>query len=482
MNTSAKNSGKHRCGGITIVDTPTFYLPDHMHKCSRTCKDRYMSEHLSITSAEQQSALLTLPWNIPLAQWPKELLASLPRGISRHVVRFVQLNGHILAVKEITDQAAQNEYYALRTLARKGAPCVEPVAAVTGRHDAQGNPLPGALVTRHLAFALPYRILFAQAAMRPETTNRLIGALAVLMVRLHLLGFFWGDVSLSNTLFRRDAEEFSAYLVDAETGEFYPDISPGRRQYDIEVASVNIVGELLDLQAGGVVPESFDVLRVGTYFENLYNSLWAELTNTETFSAQDRWKIDSRIRRLNDLGFDVGELTITTSGTNGNETITIKPRIVDAGHYSRKIMQLTGLDVQDKQARRMLNSIEQYKVTNHLNGIPMSLVAHSWMTEIFEPVVRSIPKELRGKLEPAQVFHELLDHRWFMAEKAGHDIPLHEAIDSYVRDVLRHKPDESYLTGPAPGETGEFDAVKAQQDFAARFHEDFDDDWSGYLA
>ena len=76
------------------------------------------------------------------------------------------------------------------------------------------------LVTKHLQFSLPYRALFSQY-LQPDTTRRLIDALAVLLVRLHLTGFYWGDVSLSNTLFRRDAETFAAYLVDAETGDLH---------------------------------------------------------------------------------------------------------------------------------------------------------------------------------------------------------------------------------------------------------------------
>lgn len=439
-----------------------------------------MNRSLSITSAEPLSALLDLPWNIPLAQWPKDLLVSLPHGISRHVVRFVHVDKHILAIKEITDHVAVREYESLRTLVRDEVPCVEPVAVVSGRIDDDGKPLPAALVTHHLAFSLPYRTLFAQGFMRSETTDRLIGALVVLMVRLHLLGFFWGDVSLSNTLFRRDAEEFAAYLVDAETGEFYPQISEKRRMYDIDVASVNIVGELMDLQAGGIISEDIDPVLVGKRFEERYTSLWEELTQEETFSIDERWKIDNRIRRLNDLGFDVGELAISSTDDG---TISIQPRIVDAGHYSRKIMQLTGMDVQEKQARRMFGSIEQFRLIKHMEDTPMSLVAHAWMRQIFEPMVQAIPKSLRAKLEPAQVFHELLDHRWFISERAGKDVPLEEAVESYVKEVLQHRPDESHLVEVvAPGETGEFDAIRTQKDFAQNFYQDFDDEWSGYMA
>ena len=75
------------------------------------------------------------------------------------------------------------------------------------------------------------------------------------------------------------------------------------------------------------------------------------------------------------------------------------------------------------------------------------MVAHDWLTGIFEPVVRAIPRDLRGKLEPAEVFHQVLEHRWYLAEQAGHDIPIEEAIDDYVRSVLPGKPDEVAVLG-----------------------------------
>lgn len=45
--------------------------------------------------------------------------------------------------------------------------------------------------------------------------DHLLDAISGLLVQLHLAGTFWGDCSLSNTLFRRDAGALQAYLVDA---------------------------------------------------------------------------------------------------------------------------------------------------------------------------------------------------------------------------------------------------------------------------
>ena len=61
-----------------------------------------MSSSLSITSAVPDPALLDLPWDLPLETWSDETIAALPKGISRHLVRFVHLEGYIVAVKETT--------------------------------------------------------------------------------------------------------------------------------------------------------------------------------------------------------------------------------------------------------------------------------------------------------------------------------------------------------------------------------------------
>ena len=166
-------------------------------------------EKLNVQSPVYAPALLRLPWSRPLAQWGADLLAALPRGISRHTVRLVRSEGLVLAVKEIGAHAAWHEYRTLRRLRRLDVPCVEPVAVIAQRRDADGEELTPCLVTEHLRYSLPYRDVFSRE-LDADTVSKLVRALAVLLVRLHLLNFYWGDVSLSNTLFRRDADQFSA--------------------------------------------------------------------------------------------------------------------------------------------------------------------------------------------------------------------------------------------------------------------------------
>ncbi|GAA3794935.1 DUF4032 domain-containing protein [Cellulomonas soli] len=399
---------------------------------------------LQITAASPDPALLDLPWHVPLAEWPAETLAALPRGISRHIVRFARMSGRVIAIKEIGESVAYREYELLRQLSRLDVPSVEPVGVITGRRAPDGEPLEAVLITEHLQFSLPYRALFSQS-LRPDTATRLIDALAVLLVRLHLIGFYWGDVSLSNTLFRRDAETFAAYLVDAETGDLHEKLTEGQRAYDLEVARVNIIGELMDLQAGEFLEEDVDAVAIGNALADRYRELWVALTSTESFGYGDRWRVQARIDRLNDLGFDVGELDITTDveGT----TVRIQPKVVDAGHHSRRLMRLTGLDVQENQARRLLNDLDEFRAATDRQREDESFVAHDWLTEIFEPAVRAVPKNLRKKLEPAQIYHELLDHRWFVSQQEQRDVPMPEIVKSYVKHILPTRPDEQAILG-----------------------------------
>ncbi|HEV7741269.1 MAG TPA: DUF4032 domain-containing protein [Pseudolysinimonas sp.] len=408
-----------------------------------------MASALSITSAVPDPALLDLPWNLPLEVWPEEYIAALPKGISRHLVRFVHLGGYVIAVKETSADLARREYELLRTLQRIDIPCVEPVAVITNRAADDGEELAPALVTRHLRFSLPYRALYSQS-LRPDTATRLVDALAVLLARLHIIGFFWGDVSLSNTLFRRDAGAFAAYLVDAETGKLYDGgLSNGQRENDLEIARVNIAGELLDLQAGGRLDEDIDPVAIADGIVTAYRNLWTELTVAESFPQAERWRINQRVERLNDLGFDIEELSINQveSGTQ----VRIQPKVVDAGHHSRRLLRLTGLDAGENQARRLLNDLDAYRATGDRKDQDEEMVAHAWLARVFEPVIRSIPKELRNKLEPAEVFHQLLDHRWYLSQQQTRNVPLAEALSSYVDTVLRHRRDEMTVVGPATG-------------------------------
>ncbi|MGZ4441954.1 MAG: DUF4032 domain-containing protein [Nocardioidaceae bacterium] len=392
-----------------------------------------------IVATRPNPALVTLPWGLPLEEWGDDVVIPLPRGISRHVVRIVRLQQDVYAVKETREHMAFREYRLLRDLRRLGLPTVEPVGVVTGRENDDDEPIEPALVTRHLQYSLPYRSLFSHG-LPSDSLPRLLDALVVLLVRLHLAGFFWGDVSLSNVLFRRSAGEFAAYLVDAETGELHETLSEGQRAHDLEVAYTNLFGELLDLQAGALLDESVDAFAIVDRVQERYDALWDELTGTEEFTTDEIWRIEQRIERLNDLGFDVDEVDIVTDWDGS--TVRVSPCVVEAGHHRRELQSLTGLDVEENQARRLLNDLASYTAYFDLGGEDRLLVAHRWLDEIYEPIAAMVPTSLRGRLEQPEVFHEILEHRWFLSEKAGRPVSLFDAARSYIDTVLAKRPEE----------------------------------------
>ena len=400
--------------------------------------------------AESAAGLLTLPWRQPLESWEDERIQEIPqRGISRHVVRFVAEGGDFYALKEIPERYARREYQLLRHLKELGIPSVEVLGAVVERPD----DLDAILVTRFLDYSSSFRALFA-SPRGGHLTERLLDAQVELLARLHLAGFLWGDCSLSNTLFRFDAGALSAYLVDAETAEVHERLSDGQRRYDLDMAFERVAGELFDLQAGELLAEDVDPLEVASSLVARYDALWCELTSEEVMQPHEqRYRIAERIRRLNDLGFDVDEVELIEDAGGGNR-LRLTTRVAEPGHHRRDLFARTGLDVQENQARRLLTDIASFRAwMEQVEGrrVPEVVAAARWLTEVYQPVVDGIPPHLRSRLDPPEVFHEVLEHRWFLSEAAGSDVGTTAAARDYFSRVLPEVPDDLVTPSPVHG-------------------------------
>jgi tRNA A-37 threonylcarbamoyl transferase component Bud32 len=406
---------------------------------------------LQVASKKDFPTGLVLPWERPLRDWDAQSLVTISHGLSRNIVRFVRYRDVVYAIKEISERLAVREYGLLRQLEDMGLPVVQAVSVVTERHN-----LPGAgsrvldrglLVTRYLDRSLPLRRLITSGASAGQARN-LMDAVAELLVRLHLAGFFWGDCSLSNTLFRLDAGLYAAYLVDAETGELHETLSRGQRRHDLDIATENLAGELLDLDAGFGLPEGVDPIDTAMSVEGRYQALWEEITRDEKFSPDEQFRIDARIRRLNQLGYDVDELEIETLPDG---RLRVHADVVEAGHHRRLVRSLTGLEVQENQARRLLNDMYSFRAwQTGVQGqdIPETISAFRWFAEVYRPTLDAIPPEYRAKLDEAEIFHQLLEHRWYMSEREGREVSLDEVIPSYVEEVLARLPEPEVATSP----------------------------------
>jgi Domain of unknown function (DUF4032)/Lipopolysaccharide kinase (Kdo/WaaP) family len=401
--------------------------------------------------ADEAAGLLTLPFGVPLEQWEDERLVEIrQRGLSRHVVRFVAEGGELYALKALSERLARREYRLLRALAELNVPAVEVVGIVVDR----GPDLDAILVTRFLEYSTTYRALFSRPRVG-QPTDRLLDALVELLARLHLSGFFWGDCSLSNTLFRYDAGTLGAYLVDAETSEQHPVLTDGQRNWDVELAVERVSGELMDLQAGELLSDDIDPLETGEEIQHRYEALWEELTRQESFRPQEqRHRIAKRLRRLNDLGFDADELELIS--TPEGSQLRIRTKVAEAGQHSAQLFRQTGITADEHQARRLLNDIASFRgYLEQKSHAPVSetVAAHRWLEEVYDPVVEAIPLALRGRLAPPEIFHEILEHRWYLSEQAGRDVGTTAAAASYFATVLPTVPNP-FTTGI--DDTGEF--------------------------
>ena len=388
------------------------------------------------------SRFLALTWERPLEDWDPALLVDLERGIGRHVVRFVELGGCFYALKELPAPIAQREFRLLGHLEGTSVAAVETVAIVTDRRAADGETLAEILVTRYLEYSLPFRTVLGRKVL-PAPEEVILDALAGLLVHLHLAGFFWGDCSLSNALFRRDAGTLAAYLVDIETGELHERLSDGQRRHDLEIAFENLGYEFLDVAHEFGWDGRRDPAELAEKVIVGYERLWADLTHEEVFGLDDGTRLEQRLAKLHELGFDVEEIELEK--TDREFKLRLGPARVEPGYHRRRLLRLTGLDAQKNQARRLLADIGAFNAALERAGAPpVSEVAGAgrWLSEVFEPSVAAIPLELRGKRAAAELFHELLDHRWYLSEREGGEVAMADAVAAYVRDVLHAEPDE----------------------------------------
>lgn len=377
-------------------------------------------------------SLLGLPWERPLAEWPAERLdfRALPVGPSRHLVRFLIVDGALLALKEEPLAVAQREFDVLRHLEELELPAVEPVGlAESPERDV------AVLVTRYLAHSLQYRRLLARFPPGPNPyRDRLLDAMAGLLVDLHRAGVYWGDCSLSNTLFRRDGDKIQAYLVDAETSEIHPMLSDGQREADLEVLVENVAFGLADLAALQDRTDLMDeAITAAEAVRERYRQLWNEIHAVAEVAPWDRHAVGSRIRRLNELGFAVDEVTLEPAEAGGR--LRLRVAVATRRFHARELERLTGLRVLEGQARILLNDLREYRTwVEHAEGRRLSdgEGAERWLRDVLEPTLARLVPAIGPNRDPIQAYCDLLETKWLLSEEAGQDVGLARAIEAYL--------------------------------------------------
>lgn len=345
-------------------------------------------------------------------------------------MRFLEVDGVTYALKEMPLEIADREYEVLRHLERLSLPAVAPVGVAEDSGRATSI-----LVTEYLRHSLQYRRLLMRFPAGPGPyRDRLLDAMAWLLVDLHRSGVYWGDCSLANTLFRRDGDKIQAYLVDAETAYAYPALSDGQRAYDLEVLVENVAFGLADLAAlQGLSDDSDDAIEAAEGVRTRYEAVWSELHEEPELRAEDRHAVAGRIRRLNELGFAVDEIELLPGGRPGR--IRVRAAVTTRQFHSRRLEQLTGLVALEGQATLLLNDLREYQAwLEQEQGVPMRREdgAHRWLHEVLQPAVARLAPAIGPHRDPLQAYCDVLETKWILSERAGWDVGLAAAIASYL--------------------------------------------------
>jgi tRNA A-37 threonylcarbamoyl transferase component Bud32 len=375
----------------------------------------------------------------------------LPVGPSRHLVRFLVVHGRTYALKEEPGLVAASEFEVLRRLEATGLPAVTAVALAEAS-DGEA----AILATEYLAYSIQYRRLLMRFPLGPGPyRDRLLDAMASLLVDLHRAGVFWGDCSLANTLFRRDGDRIQAYLVDAETSEIHPSLSDGQRAFDLDILVENVGFGLADLGALQGRAEAFDdAIEAAETVRARYLALWEELHLEPELSPDDRHAVRARIRRLNDLGFAVDEISLDPAA-DGN-TFRLRVAVANRRFHAHELDRLTGLVALEGQARILLNDLREYRAwLEHERGsaIPAEVGADRWLGDVLQPSLATLAPAIGPARDPLQAYCDVLEQKWLLSEVTGKDVGLEAALAAYLA-----------LGAPAPEDTASDSSVALDTD------------------
>ena len=358
-------------------------------------------------------------------------MVDLPKGISRHEVRFFEYPQGIYVVKELSRRAARQDYSVLRSLEAFGGSAVTPVGVVERRHPDDDAEQSSALITAYEPFSFSYREMLEGPGFGPRRTQ-MLNALAGLLVELHLAGVFWGDCSLSNVLYRFDAEGIVTIMVDAETAEIFPGgaLNTGRREEDLEIMILNVAGGMSDIAAANGVDIDEADLGLGEDIADRYRALWAEVSEESVIGSDERYRIDERIRRINELGFDVEEVDLIP--VSGGSRMKLRLRVRGRNFHANRLKELTGVDALENQARQILTDLHHFQaMEGTTTATGKSVSAIKWRTTRFEPFL-ALLSAIPEVADPIQAFCDVLHMRYMMSVTAGRDVGTDAAFEAWV--------------------------------------------------
>ena len=402
------------------------------------------NSNLTVFTRIKQPDFSDLPWNSPISAWKEHTprLEEVTRGISRHTVVFINYDGILFAIKELPSDLAEKEFASLLSMSEHNLPAVSPVGHVSVNENGLRY---SALITQYLENSIPYRSLFMSGSLS-RYRDHLLDAVSALLVELHIAGIFWGDCSLSNTLFRRDAGALQAYLVDAETAEVYSHkLPPALRHHELEIMEENIDGELADLRTMENKLANFPLQDTGGIIKLKYQRLWDEITHEDVINPGENFRIQERIRKINSLGYSVDNISLVETDI-GNQ-LRYSVAVAERNFHRNQLYNLTGIEAEERQARYLLNEIQEIRaILSHSNNrsTPTSVAAHYWLENLYHPTNAQLQAILKSPVPTAELYCQILEHKWFLSEKAqrdvGHRIATEDYITRFSDTLLNYEP------------------------------------------
>jgi hypothetical protein len=390
---------------------------------------------LDLRLRDPSPELLALPWRQPLGEWDVTTVAfrDIPVGPSRHLVRFVEADRRLWALKELPRRVALHEYTALRVTEARDLAAVRAAGVVL--QPAADSAI---LVTHYLERSWQYRRLLMRVPWSMSAHRaRLFDAMTALLVDLHRNGIYWGDCSLANTLFIRDGQVIQAWMVDAETAEFHPALTDGQREMDLEIMTENVAGGLFDVVARLEEPPetTAEVFEEARGLTARYEELWRLLHDEPVLPLQDRQGIGSRVQRLTDAGFSIDEVRLESADPTVDDSDTVRVKVAVAGRrfHSQRLRALTGVEAGEGQARILMGDLEAHRQAMERTlqrPVPEQEAGRDWYLGVFLPGIERA-HAAEGRIgDPVQAFCDLLEVRWLLSERVGYDVGDEPALEA----------------------------------------------------
>ncbi len=395
-------------------------------------------------NTDDRRRLEKLPWHIPLEEWEAngvELLV-VRKGDSRHPVVFVESQGARYAIKETTPHMAEREIVSLQEIERRGIPALSPIGMVSVSLPPLAIEVPGIrgekqyintdrgyTVTRLAPRVVPHVILY-RLPLNRRTKQRLLSAVAVLMIELHEHGVYWGDPSLANALIRIDGKRILAIMADAETAELFPGpIFDGLREQDLAQFGESLAWQAEDLRQARGLPENIQVLDDTDYeyFLQRYRILRREHAHiTSSSTMHTLYQSEHFLQGVNHWGFALLDMA---------EQAVQKFTTVLPGWYQQRIYQLLHVMIPRPYARRFYNLILGHQAImsqKAKRAVSLEEAAQDWYERYHLPTILMLRQRLTSEQDPMQAYFAIMDRKWDMSLKAGYEIPLEDAILDYT--------------------------------------------------